>query len=149
MLSPVNSLAGLSIPLLTLAVIVFGTAPVAAQQVGQNAPLSANQTATFKASSQLVVETVSVTDKKGNPIEGLTAKDFSVTENGVPQSIAVFQYEQLPATPVPQGRLAPAHVQTYDKLARTQIMPEAPGTNHYKDRRLLALYLDMTSMPPG
>ena len=29
----------------------------------------------------------------------------------------------------------------------TQIAPEPPGDIRYKDRRLLALYFDMTSMP--
>ena len=33
-------------------------------------------------SSNLVVETVVVTDKKGNFVTGLTAKDFNVTEDG-------------------------------------------------------------------
>ena len=34
------------------------------------------RTATIKVSTQLVVETVVVKDKKGNPIEGLTREGF-------------------------------------------------------------------------
>src|SRR5438105_5898480 len=87
----------------------------AAQQVGQNVPPGSAGTATFTTSSQLVVETVVVTDKKGAAVEGLTAKDFTVTEDGVPQAIRYFEYQKLPQTPA----AAPAqaeHVRIYDKL---------------------------------
>jgi VWFA-related protein len=133
-----------------LAAILVIALPAVAQQVGQNAPLEAKQTATLKVNVQLVVETVSVKDKQGKAVEGLTAKDFTVTENGVPQVISFFQYEELPnaAPPEPESASAPT-VRVYDKLVRTQILPEAPGNNRYKDRRLLALYFDMTSMPPA
>ncbi len=57
--------------------------------------------AKFSISSQLVVEAVSVKDKNGNPVEGLTAKDFVVTENGVPQTIAFCEYQKLDNTPAP------------------------------------------------
>ena len=35
----------------------------------------------------------------------------------------------------------------FPRLARTQIAPEAPGDLRYRDRRLLALYFDLTAMP--
>ena len=62
----------------------LATAP---QQVGQNAQMTATGQTTFRTTSQLVVETVVVKDKNGNPVEGLTEKDFLITEDGVPQSI--------------------------------------------------------------
>ena len=54
---------------------LFVTAPVIllAQQEGR----------TFRSGVHLIVQTVSVNDKNGKSIEGLTAKDFVVTENGV------------------------------------------------------------------
>ena len=50
----------------------------------------------FTSTSQLVVETVSVKDRGGNPVEGLTAKDFVVTEDGVLQTIRFFEFQKLP-----------------------------------------------------
>ena len=41
----------------------------------------------IRTTTNLVIETVGVKDKKGNPIEGLTAKDFIVTEDNQPQTI--------------------------------------------------------------
>ena len=123
-----------------------------AQQIGQNAPSGSSTAATFTANTRLVVEAVIVTDKKGSPMEGLTAKDFSVTENGVAQEIRFFERQTLPQTPGPAPAptlAAPEHIHIYDKLGRTQISSETPGSTRYKDRRLLALYFDMSAMPPG
>jgi hypothetical protein len=49
----------------------------------------------YRARTRLTVETVSVKDKDGNPVEGLTAKDFIVTENGEPQTISFVEYQKL------------------------------------------------------
>src|SRR5580693_4390182 len=132
------------------AVIVFllGTLAANAQQIGQNAQRG-DTPATFTAGAQLVIETVSVKDKQGNPVEGLTAKDFNVTEDGVPQTIRFFEYQKLPDQPAPAPSAAPENIHIYDKLGRTKISVESPGATRYKDRRLLALYFDMTAMPPG
>lgn len=129
----------------------LSTLAAAAQQTGQNAPPGGSGTATFTTGAQLVVETVAVTGKNGDPVEGLTAKDFKVTEDGIPQAIRFFEYED----PAQTARSAPAipsaleHIHIYDKLGRTQIMPETPGKTRFKDRRLLALYFDMTAMQPA
>ena len=133
-----------------IAAMLFGTLAAAAQQTGQNAPLGRDQTAKISVSTQLVVETVVVKDKKGNPIGGLTAKDFVVTENGVPQTIRFCEHQELPQNPAAAiaPRTEPEDVQIYYKLAKTRISPETPGNIRYKDRRLMALYFDMTAMPP-
>ena len=56
---------------------------------------AANGIVKFQANTQLVVETVTVKDKNGKPIEGLTAKDFTVTEDGVPQTISFCEFQKL------------------------------------------------------
>ena len=106
------------------------------------------QQVTFSASSQLVVETVVVTNKNGDPVAGLTANDFVVTENGVPQTIRVFDFQSLPTQPAtaPTIRSELEQVHIFDKLGKSHISPEAAGSVKYKDRRLLALYFDMTAM---
>lgn len=105
------------------------------------------QQATFTSSTQLVVETVVVTDRSGHPIDGLTADDFAITENGVPQTIRVFEHQDLPSTLNSSPLTSPpANVHIFDKLGKSHIAPEAVGKVKYKDRRLLALYFDMTAM---
>src|SRR5437764_9427123 len=107
----------------------------------------------FTSSTQLVVEVVSVKDKSGNIIEGLTAKDFTVTENGVPQTITFCEFQKLEenVAPVAAPRAAaPSAAPAVPKAApvtNTQIATEAPGDIKFRDRRLLAIYFDMSAMP--
>ena len=105
------------------------------------------QQAAFQTSTQLVIETVVVKDKDGRPVEGLTARDFTVTEDGAPQEIRVFEYQKLPETPLPPSATPAAKVPALPKLPNTQIAPETPGNMRYRDRRLLALYFDLSAMP--
>ncbi|MGA2877374.1 MAG: VWA domain-containing protein [Bryobacteraceae bacterium] len=118
-----------------------------AQQIGQNAPAGDDTPATFSASSQLVVETVNVKDKSGNPIEGLTAKDFMVTEDGAEQTIRFFEYQKVPETLEAEPPITTLSA-PLKKLPEAQITAERPGDLRYQDRRLLVLYFDMTAMPP-
>jgi VWFA-related protein len=122
-----------------------------AQQIGQNKPTDAPQGFTLSVKVQLVVETVVVKDKQGNTIPGLTAKDFAVTEDGVPQTIRFCEHQDLAAEakPLPVSKSADENITIYKKLARTQIAPESPDTERYKNRRLLALYFDMSAMRPA
>ena len=120
-----------------------------AQQIGQNNAPAAGPS-TFSTSTTLVVETVSIKDKSGKPVEGLTAKDFTVTEDGVPQTIKFFEYQKLDEAPLPDSAIAVAPSEPVTPLAKyphDEIAAEKPGTFKYRDRRLLALYFDMSAMP--
>lgn len=129
-------------------IMLLLTAGADAQQVGQNAPLNNSGTVTFNTGAQLVVETVSVVDKNRKPVSGLAANDFTVTENGVPQSIRFFEYQTLPSAPAaPEESSKRENIHIYDRLSHVHITPEAPGSTRYKDHRLLAFYFDMTAMP--
>lgn len=121
--------------------------PLASAQVGRNRTPD-DGTPTFSSSTQLVVETVVVKDKDGKPIEGLTAEDFVLTENGEPQQIRFFEYQSLEEAPVLEDLAASGlRVPPMPRLTQSQIAPEAPGDLRYRDRRLLALYFDFTGMP--
>src|SRR6185437_1496184 len=98
--------------------------------------------------TQLVVETVIVKDKSGQPVPGLKKEDFAVAEDGKPQTISFFDYEELSETPVapppaaaPEAKPAaaaaaiPAAPPTDLKpLTANQIGPEKSGDLRYKDR---------------
>jgi len=52
-------------------------------------------TPTFSTGARLVLRAVKVRDSGGRPLAGLTASDFTVTENGVPQRVTVCEYQQI------------------------------------------------------
>jgi VWFA-related protein len=122
-----------------------------AQQVGQNKGPGETQGFTLTVKSQLVVEAVEVKDKQGNFIKGLTAKDFALTEDGAPQTVRYCEPQNLSeiARPLPVETPATEDVKIYNRLASTQIASETMDNERYKDHRLLALYFDMTSLPPA
>jgi VWFA-related protein len=124
----------------------------------QQAAQSTNATAVFGVSITQIVEDVFVKDKNGNPIEGLTAKDFVVTEDNVPQTVVYCEFQKMvdnpltlqtrdSAPPIPTGADAPKP--KVDPVTAVQIMPEASDDVRYRDRRLLAMYFDMSAMPPS
>lgn len=110
----------------------------------------------FKTTAQLVVLTVTVKDKNGNAIEGLTAKDFAITEDNAPQTVALCEFQKFDDLDAgelerrPEPTAAPADDKPkVDAVTGTQIASEAPGDIRYRNRRMIALYFDMTGMPPA
>jgi VWFA-related protein len=134
-----------------LAFLLLVTLSAEAQQIGQNAAPGNTDVTTLSVRSQIVIETVVVRDKKGNTIDGLTAKDFTITEDGVPQTIRFCEPQSMPSalSDVPLTPSGPEDIKIYNRLARTQITPESPGDVRYKDHRLMALYFDMSAMRPA
>src|SRR6267142_981418 len=105
---------------------------------------------TIKVDTQLVVETVVVKDREGKDLEGLTDKDFTVTEDGVPQTIRVFEFQRLEDTPTPAspGGAARPAVELVQPKIPTQITPPPAGDSRYRDRRLLVLFFDLMNVSP-
>ena len=60
----------------------------------------------FETTTRLVIVNVAVQDRNGNPIEGLTADDFRITEDNDRQEVSVFEYQRMADQTL--DRLAPA-----------------------------------------
>jgi VWFA-related protein len=146
---------GLVLPLALVLVIVVGAGLQARPwpQAGNAAP----QTPTFRASTRLILTTVSVKHPDGTPVEGLTAKDFVLTEDGEPQDIAFVQYQRLDApAPLPAlalqltdtGRPIPISSAAADPIVQPGINVPASGDERFRNRRLIILLFDLSD-PPG
>jgi VWFA-related protein len=83
--------------------------PSPAPASSPEAPAAASS-ASFPTQVDVVTVDVVVTDKKGQPITGLTKSDFVVTEDAGAQTITDFEAVQLPATasekPAPRPRVS-------------------------------------------
>ena len=131
--------------------VAWGQAFASAQQVGQNRDANTPNDYTLSMKVQLVVETVVVKDKQGNPVQGLSAKDFIVTEDGKAQTIKFCEHQDLVdnAKPLPKSKPSEESLKIYRQLARSQITPENTQNERYRNRRLLVLYFDMAAMRPA
>jgi VWFA-related protein len=54
-----------------------------------------SQAPKFRGSVNVILVDVNVRDKKGEPVENLTAADFELFENGKPQDITSFAFEKV------------------------------------------------------
>ena len=139
--------------LLVAVAFAAGLGVIASAQ--QQPPTPADQPI-FRSSTRLIVTTVSVKDKDGKPIEGLTAKDFVITEDGMPQDIAFVEYQRLATEAAPPlqantpaaAPAAPAQPEVA-AVAQPGFVPPAAGDAKYRDKRLLILYFDLSAMPIG
>ena len=78
-----------------VAMLLSLTVSLSAQQIGTNKTQDKGSGFTIQVKSQLVVETVVVKDKQGKPINGLTAKDFTLTEDDAPQKIRYCEQKRM------------------------------------------------------
>jgi len=148
------------------ALVVFAQqAPTQSQPAGKAAPAQKKAAAPeqpakgpirFSTQAQLVVEDLMIKDKSGNPIDNLTAKDFVVTEDGKPQDVKICAFQRLEENPAeaittePDTKTETIKTVKDEKpkaVTATEIKPEKPGDPLYKDKRLMVLFFDMTSMP--
>ena len=94
---------------------------------------------TLQVYNDLVLVNVSISDKHGKPIRNLHREDFKLTEDRVPQKISTFDFEDL-STPLPA--VTPETRVNFSALSR-----EAPPKELLRNRRLMILMLDLSSMP--
>ncbi len=143
--------AGLSL----LVVLVLPTGPVSAQQ-----------TPVFRTIREVVTVDVVVRDRSGSIVRGLTAGDFEVLEDGRPQTIMTFSFQEI------RKDLAPAVVPDLLGGVESRVLSGAPPpaarpgaaseaapatpvedpktfvASELAGRRLMMLLFDVSSMQP-
>jgi VWFA-related protein len=102
---------------------------------------------TLRVYQDLVIVDVVVTDKKGNAVKNLKPDNFTLYEDNVPQKISTFDFEDLSTTGPPPGEAAngtapPAKIIDLSKNPLDQLPKDL-----FDHRRLMILYLDLSSMP--
>ncbi len=113
----------------------------------------------FQVSTNLVVVNVSVRDRSGQPILGLKKEDFQIFEDDKPQTLAIFELQQLSQEklPVISAEKPPEEpeqgpkpeVEKPKKKELADVKPPSEVELKYKDRRLLVLFFDLASMKPA
>ena len=132
------------------AVLVWSASPTA-QQTAQRRP-------SFRAGVELIYVNVIVLDGDGNIVRNLKSEDFALTEDGKPQSITAFDFEEVPVDAIP-SELPSEPVPAILKAETAKAQGEAPTADRktaspedrtldLKNRRLIVLLFDSSSMQP-
>lgn len=137
---------------------------LAAASASERAPFAQQPSqprAVFRTSRDIISVDVIVRDKSGAVVRGLTAADFEVREDGRPQTVQSFSFEEIAAKPV-------STIQTADLLggveakmkeeargaapappAKAEAPAAVPMTSEaLAGRRLITLVFDVSSMQP-
>lgn len=125
--------------------LFLASALLAAPAAWPQQPPASDSTITFRVNSDLVLTNVVVRDKKtGQLVRGLTEKDFSVYEDGKPQRIVSFDFENV-------DQAAPLNEATIDASAPNGVFGAKTGVatqQELRNHRLIVLFFDLTSMQP-
>lgn len=110
---------------------------------GSEIPGQTNQQGNYllRAQTNVVLVDVRVMDKHGQPVTGLTKENFRVLEDGTPQTITSFSFENV-------ERLASAGLENGPPpvINLAKLPPHADPAKLIQDHRLLVLFFDMSSM---
>jgi VWFA-related protein len=101
---------------------------------------------TFRSTAELVLVNVTVRDKNGNPVRDLKREDFTLLEDNKPQQVISFDLENTDAVLSTAATEAPLLGKTQSQTAA--VPQEALATRPLKDRRLIILFFDLSSMQP-
>jgi len=113
----------------------------------------------FRGNTQIISVDVIVRDGSGAVVKGLTQNDFEVLEDGKPQEIRSFTFEEITDKPQPglataellagaQERLADETSRTHKPTAGDEPAPKPMASDELAGRRLIVLLFDISSMQP-
>ena len=103
-------------------------------------------TFTLKVQSEIVLTNVVVRDKKtGEVVKGLKASDFTILENGKPQTIASFDYQNMDEAAVLHEKSTVTGKASIADLVNNDF---AANPGQLKDHRLIVMFFDLSSMQP-
>jgi VWFA-related protein len=126
-----------------------------------SSPTAQQRPPVFRSGLELVSVDVVVRDRNGAVVRGLTASDFEVREDGVPQKVTTFVFQEIDDKAAPAGnvdlladiqqRVKESASQATAPPARSIQAPETPTPMKSEDvagRRLIVLLFDISSMQP-
>jgi VWFA-related protein len=105
-----------------------------------------DRTFTMKVQTDIVLTNVVVRDKKtGEVVKGLKQGDFTILENGKPQTIASFDYQNVDVAAVLRENATVTGKATIADLLNRDF---AASPTALRDHRLIVMFFDLSSMQP-
>ena len=121
----------------------------ASQSTGQSNPAQQQTPPSSQpllhSTSDLVRIDVEVTDRSGKPVKGLKADQFTITDDGQGQQVSIFSYEDIEAVETA------SEIDTKPIVIAVDSPSDAAAVSageQARDRRMLVLFFDLTSLGP-
>jgi VWFA-related protein len=111
------------------------------QQQAQTAPV-------FRSTVNLVLVDVVVRDRKGAAVSGLKSDDFQVLEDGRPQQVRTFAFEEITRTARPIAQATALAAAATPTNATAPAAPVPLTSEDAAGHRLITLLFDTSSMQP-
>jgi VWFA-related protein len=139
---------------------IFMAVLLASPAVSQDVTRNGEKTFTLKTNTEVVLVNVQVRDSKGAFVRDLKQDDFTVTEDGKVQKILSVDVENTDALAVNGGELQALNllgdlnsatatkIQEEVKARAKQPSPSEYTKDTFRDRRLIVLFFDTSSMQP-
>jgi VWFA-related protein len=135
-----HRIALLTLQTVAAALVATLGVPMVAQQPDQSGGF------TLKVQTDIVLTNVVVRDKKtGEVVKGLKQSDFTILENGKPQKIATFDYQNVDEAAVLREGSTVTGKATVAELLNNDF---ATNPAMLKDHRLIVMFFDLSSMQP-
>ncbi|MBV8206256.1 MAG: VWA domain-containing protein [Acidobacteria bacterium] len=132
--------------LMAMAMAALMLQPASAFPEAQKAPFR------LSVNSELVLVNVIARDRQGNFIRDLKPEDFTVSEDGKPQKISSFDFENIDTLPFTAGSSAPAagpaQIIIQGAKPAPTAAPVAPTADALRNRRLIVMFFDLSGMDP-
>jgi VWFA-related protein len=131
--------------LATLAALLLTLPAFPQDQTPPQQPPDQPSIPTLKVNYDLVLTNIVVRDKKtGQVVKGLTEKDFTVTEDGKPQHVVSFDFENVDEA----AALNEATISGASPNGIFGAKAATATTEELRNHRLIVLFFDITSMQP-
>jgi VWFA-related protein len=133
-----------------LLVAAFLFSSVAAQTPAQQPQSSKENPGLYKmrVESELVLVNVVARDKQGKPITDLKQSDFTLLEDGKPQKISSFDFENLDTRPLPASTGPAQQTANGPVTPAKPILTTKDADQALSNKRVIVLFFDLSSMAP-
>lgn len=106
----------------------------------------------IKVETELVLVNVVARDKDGRPVQDLKESDFTLLEDGKPQQVLTFDFENLDTTPINSAAAgngpSQATIATQPAAPQKPLLTSKDVDEALSNKRVIVLFFDLTSMQP-
>ena len=105
----------------------------------------------IRVETELVLVNVVARDKQGQPVTDLKQNDFTILEDGKPQQVLTFDYENLDTAPINSavaGGPSQATVNEQPSAPSKPLLSSKDVDEALSKKRVIVLFFDLTSMQP-